>query len=165
MLGRPFQDNIIWKIPEPENFSFSRTSSSILSAYWKGPKPAPPKPRLEGGASLPFDPTSVVKESGAGAFTTRGSDKMVVKAGASDRPLLDTEILYLQGYPRNLDLRDPALPQARGADSARTTALRLPSIYAVSLCVWLAAVTRSRSVAMAVVVGASGVASASFVWI
>ena len=111
-------------------------SSTFL---WEGPKAMPPKPRLEGNASLPFEPTTVVSNAGKGGIfpSAIASRTSRVIYGASKRRLLDSEVLFLLGYPRSLNLRDPSLTEAEGSSVAARKAARLPNVHAVAFLVWL----------------------------
>ena len=79
-----------------------------------------------------------MKQNGEGSLPCAAPAKCMVKVGTQHRLLLDTEALFLQGYPRTLKLRNSSLPQAEAAVQALSATLKLPNIFATSLAIWLA---------------------------
>ena len=138
-----WQSNVTAKPKLPALPSGITVTPSGMTGYWCGAKPLPPKPRLESNAGLPFIPTSVVIRQGEGGLLPDCilSRRSQVKSGTSHRALLDSELLFLLGYPRSLNLRDPSLPEAEGARDALPRVAKLPNAYAVAFFLWLALMT------------------------
>ena len=123
----------------PEGF-VSKSHGNSIDLLWVGPKPLPPRPRLDGGASLTFVPDEVVKKGGVGAIQTfeNKPPENYVQQGQLRRTLLDTEALYLLGYPRSLSVRSKRLPAKQAASEALTTVLGFPNVHAMAILLWFA---------------------------
>ena len=112
---------------------------ATMAFTWGGSKAMPPRPRLESNAELPWKSKC---EQGAADKRLKPSSILSrdhkVNYGSQHRHLLDSEALYLLGYPRSINLRDPSLSEAEGSKRALTSAIRLPNLYAVTFLIWLA---------------------------
>ena len=127
-------------LPKMPEGILSQQEEGRYRFHWQGSKPMPPKPRLESGAALPFIPDAIVKERGRGALRPSRpfASAQKIAQGKDNRFLLDTEALFLLGYPRSLRVRDLSASASEAAKRALPVVLGFPNVHAIAFLLWFA---------------------------